>query len=178
MNILKIRHGQGHIAKIEAQSFVDGEGVRCSLYVSGCPFACENCYNKVAQNFKYGEPFHEDTLEEIMAYCAPNYISGLSILGGEPFCNVDITLKCAQTFRKRFGNTKSLWVWTGFLFEYLVRDSAERKTLLELIDVLVDGPFINHLYRPNLPYKGSMNQRVIDVQASLQRRRVCEYIKS
>lgn len=56
MNILKIRHGQGHIAKIEAQSFVDGEGVRCSLYVSGCPFACENCYNKVAQNFKYGEP--------------------------------------------------------------------------------------------------------------------------
>ncbi|PHK48612.1 anaerobic ribonucleoside-triphosphate reductase activating protein [Staphylococcus edaphicus] len=177
MNILEIKKGQGHIAKIEAQSFVDGEGVRCSLYVSGCPFACENCYNKVAQNFRYGERFNQNIMAEIMEYCEPDYISGLSILGGEPFCNLDITLKCVEAFRCRFGTTKTLWVWTGFLFEYLKQDLAERRALLEQIDVLVDGPFINHLYRPNLPYKGSINQRVIDVQASLTSQELCEYIR-
>ncbi|HLR18940.1 MAG TPA: anaerobic ribonucleoside-triphosphate reductase activating protein [Staphylococcus sp.] len=178
MKILGITRGQGYIAKIEAQSFVDGEGVRCSMYVSGCPFDCENCYNKVAQNFKYGERFNDDILEEVLSYCEPDHISGLSILGGEPFCNLDITLKCAQTFRRRFGKSKSLWVWTGFLYEYLVQDTAERRALLELIDVLVDGPFINHLYQPNLPYKGSLNQRVIDVSTSLEKHKVCEYIIS
>lgn len=176
MKILEITKGQGYIAKIEAQSFVDGEGVRCSMYVSGCPFACKNCYNKAAQNFRYGERFNETILEEIMDYCEPDYISGLSILGGEPFCNVDITLKCAQVLRQRFGNSKSLWVWTGFLYEYLVQDTAERRALLELIDVLVDGPFINHLFQPNLPYKGSLNQRIIDVPTSLSTGKRCEYI--
>lgn len=177
MKGLNITHGQGYVAKIESQSFVDGEGVRCSLYVSGCPFACKNCYNVVAQNFKYGEIFNEDILEEVMNACEPNYISGLSILGGEPFCNVDVTLQCVQKFRQRYGNSKSIWVWTGFLFEYLMQDNAERKLLLEHIDILIDGPFINHLYKPNLPYKGSLNQRIIDVQASLAQQHVCEYIR-
>ncbi|WP_436862687.1 anaerobic ribonucleoside-triphosphate reductase activating protein [Staphylococcus caeli] len=177
MKWLDITHGQGHVAKIESQSFVDGEGVRCSLYVSGCPFACKNCYNVVAQNFKYGESFNQDILEEVMEACEPNYISGLSILGGEPFCNVDITLQCVQKFRLRFGKTKSIWVWTGFLFEYLVQDTGERSSLLKHIDILIDGPFINHLYKPNLPYKGSLNQRIIDVQTSLKQQRVCEYIR-
>lgn len=181
--MLDIVNGQGYIAKIESQSFVDGEGVRCSIYVSGCPFACENCYNKVAQNFRYGERFNDVMLEEILDYCEPNYIDGLSILGGEPFCNLDITLQCARAFRKRFGHSKRLWVWTGFLYEYLVRETNERKVLLELVDVLVDGPFLTHLYKthlykPNLPYKGSLNQRIIDVQTSLKKHQICEYIKS
>ncbi|WP_394523784.1 anaerobic ribonucleoside-triphosphate reductase activating protein [Staphylococcus xylosus] len=174
MTILDIKKGQGYIAKIESQSFVDGEGVRCSLYVSGCPFACKNYYNKVAQNFRYGERFNDLILQEILENCEPDYISGLSILGGEPFCNLDITLKCAQAFREKFGHSKTLWVWTGFLFEYLMEDKGERNELLKHIDVLVDGPFINHLYQPNLPYKGSLNQRVIDVKASLSQTRVQE----
>lgn len=75
-----------------------------------------------------------------------------------------------------FCNSKSLWVWTGFLYEYLVQDTAERKALLERIDVLVDGPFINHLYQPKLPYKGSLNQRIIDVPPSLNTCKLYEYI--
>ena len=82
MNILNIKEGQHYIAKIESHSFVDGEGVRCSVYVSGCPFQCKGCYNVKAQNFKYGEPFELEMLEEILDYCAPSYIEGLSILGG------------------------------------------------------------------------------------------------
>lgn len=71
---LKIENGRGYIAKIETHSFVDGEGVRCSVYVSGCPFQCLNCYNEAAQNFRYGEPFTDDILEEIITYCEPNFI--------------------------------------------------------------------------------------------------------
>ena len=115
MTILNIINGQGYIAKIESQSFVDGEGVRCSLYVSGCPFACLNCYNKVAQNFKYGEKFNDEILKEIIENCEPNYIEGLSILGGEPFCNLDITLKCAHAFRQRFGHEKLYGYGQGFI---------------------------------------------------------------
>src|SRR5699024_7599814 len=116
MTILNIINGQGYIAKIESQSFVDGEGVRSSLYVSGCPFACLNCYNKAAQNFMYGEKFNIKTLNEILENCEPDYIEGLSILCGVPFCNLDITLNCSYAFRQRFGHSKTLWVWTGFLF--------------------------------------------------------------
>ncbi|MDT0715904.1 anaerobic ribonucleoside-triphosphate reductase activating protein [Staphylococcus chromogenes] len=177
MSALDIVEGRGYIAKIEQQSFVDGEGVRVSVYVSGCPFQCEGCYNVAAQKFTYGEPFTDEVLSEILKACEPDYIAGLSILGGEPFCNVDITLKLAEAFRKRFGPRKTLWVWTGFLFEYLARDTGLRYQLLSLIDVLVDGPFIQPLYQPNLAYKGSLNQRVIDVRQSLESGLPLSYIE-
>src|SRR5699024_3346103 len=137
MTILNIINGQGYIAKIETQSFVDGEGVRCSLDVSGCVFACVRWYNKAAQDLKYGDKFNIENLNEILENCEPDYIEGLSILGGEPFCNLDITLNCAHAFRQRFGHSKNLWVWTGFLFEYLRNDQSQRNELLKIIDVLV-----------------------------------------
>ncbi|BBD88982.1 MULTISPECIES: anaerobic ribonucleoside-triphosphate reductase activating protein [Staphylococcus] len=176
MSLLDIKTGQNHIAKIESHSFVDGEGVRCSVYVSGCPFQCKKCYNEKAQNFKYGETFSEDILEEILENCEPSYISGLSILGGEPFCNLNITLRIARAFRQRFGHSKTIWIWTGFLFEYLKHQTDERRELLELTDVLVDGLFMYQLYKPNLPYKGSLNQRVINVHDSLQHDGIIEYV--
>ncbi|MGV3244898.1 anaerobic ribonucleoside-triphosphate reductase activating protein [Staphylococcus sp. 11261D007BR] len=157
-----IRQGSGYIAKIEHHSFVDGEGVRCSVYVSGCPFQCPGCYNVAAQHFRYGAPFVDEMIDDILEACAPDYISGLSILGGEPFCNLKVTSALIEAFRERFGKTKSIWVWSGFQFEWLWRDS-QRRPLLEKVDVLVDGMFIQHLYRPNLPYKGSLNQRVIHI---------------
>lgn len=178
MPILDIKRGQGYIAKIETHSFVDGEGVRCSVYVSGCPFNCLGCYNKAAQTFTYGEKFSSEILEEILDYCDHSYISGLSILGGEPFCNLDISLKLVQAFRQRFGYSKTIWVWTGFLYEYLAHDDEQRYDMLHLIDFLVDGLFIQHLYQPNLPYKGSLNQRIIDVQQSLMSNKIIEYIVS
>ena len=176
MSMLDIKTGQNHIAKIESHSFVDGEGVRCSVYVSGCPFQCKKCYNEKAKNFKYGETFSEDILQEILENCAPSYISGISILGGEPFCNLNISLKIARAFRERFGYSKTIWIWTGFLFEYLKHQTDERRELLELTDILVDGLFMYQLYKPNLPYKGSLNQRVIDVQDSLRSHGIIEYV--
>lgn len=176
MSMLDIKTGQNHIAKIESHSFVDGEGVRCSVYVSGCPFQCKKCYNEKAQIFKYGETFSEDILQEILENCALSYISGIIILGGEPFCNLNISLKIARAFRERFGYNKTIWIWTGFLFEYLKHQTDERRELLELTDILVDGLFMYQLYKPNLPYKGSLNQRVIDVQDSLRSHGIIEYV--
>lgn len=91
---------------------------------------------------------------------------------------MDITLNLVKAFRARFGNKKTIWVWTGFLYEYLANDCAERRELLSYIDVLVDGLFIQHLFKPDLPYKGSLNQRIIDVQQSLSHARMIEYIVS
>ncbi|HEC2148837.1 TPA: anaerobic ribonucleoside-triphosphate reductase activating protein [Staphylococcus delphini] len=164
MSVLDVTTGAGYIAKIEYQSFVDGEGVRCSVYVSGCPFQCQGCYNKAAQHFRYGEAMTDAVMDEVLDACAPEYIAGLSILGGEPFSNLKIVAPLVQAFRARYGRKKSLWIWTGFLFEYLWRADDARTEVMKQADVIVDGMFVQSLYRPNLPYKGSLNQRVIDVQ--------------
>ncbi|MDQ7113000.1 anaerobic ribonucleoside-triphosphate reductase activating protein [Staphylococcus simulans] len=170
----QVETGQGYLAKIEEESFVDGEGVRCSVYVSGCPFACAGCYNVVAQKFKYGTPFTDETLTQILDACAPDYIAGLSLLGGEPFCNIDIIQPLIEAFRARFGHTKTIWVWSGFMFENLKHNTKARKELLKQIDVLVDGPFVQQLYQPGLAFKGSLNQRVINVPLSLQTNTIIE----
>lgn len=170
----QVETGQGYLAKIEEESFVDGEGVRCSVYVSGCPFACAGCYNVAAQKFKYGTPFTDETLTQILDACAPDYIVGLSLLGGEPFCNIDIIQPLIEAFRARFGHTKTIWVWSGFMFENLKHNTKARKELLKQIDVLVDGPFVQQLYQPGLAFKGSLNQRVINVPLSLQTNTIIE----
>lgn len=170
----QVETGQGYLAKIEEESFVDGEGVRCSVYVSGCPFACVGCYNVAAQKFKYGTPFTDDTMTQILDACAPNYIAGLSLLGGEPFCNIDIIQPLIEAFRARFGHTKTIWVWSGFMFENLKHNTKTRRQLLSQIDVLVDGPFVQQLYQPGLAFKGSLNQRVINVPLSLQTNTIIE----
>ncbi|WP_105988710.1 anaerobic ribonucleoside-triphosphate reductase activating protein [Staphylococcus simulans] len=170
----QVETGQGYLAKIEEESFVDGEGVRCSVYVSGCPFACAGCYNVAAQKFKYGTPFTDETLTQILDACAPDYIAGLSLLGGEPFCNIDIIQPLIEAFRAHFGHTKTIWVWSGFMFENLKHNTKARKELLKQIDVLVDGPFVQQLYQPGLAFKGSLNQRVINVPLSLQTNTIIE----
>lgn len=170
----QVETGQGYLAKIEEESFVDGEGVRCSVYVSGCPFACAGCYNVAAQKFKYGTPFTDETLALILDACAPDYIAGLSLLGGEPFCNIDIIQPLIESFRERFGHTKTIWVWSGFMFENLRHNTKARQQLLKQIDVLVDGPFVQKLYQPGLAFKGSLNQRVINVPLSLQTNTIIE----
>ena len=109
---------------------------------------------------------------KILDYCAPSYIEGLSILGGEPFCNLSITLQLVEAFRQRFGHTKTIWVWTGFLFEYLKQQNDARKSLLEHIDVLVDGPFILEEKDLSLLFRGSRNQRVIDMKKTLKENKI------
>ena len=134
-------YSQNYIADYKPFNFVDGEGVRNSLYVSGCLFACEGCFNKAAQNFRYGKPFTPELEEQIITDLRHDYVQGLTLLGGEPFLNTDVCLQVVERIRQEFGQTKDIWSWTGYTFDELLQDSEDKLALLEKIDILVDGRF-------------------------------------
>lgn len=157
-----------YIADYKPFNFVDGEGVRCSLYVSGCLFNCPGCYNKAAQNFHYGQPYTQDLEDQIMADLAHDYVQGLTLLGGEPFLNTQVCLKLVHRLRQEFGHQKDVWAWSGYTWEELQKESADKLELLHNIDVLVDGRFILSKKDLTLQFRGSSNQRIIDVSKSLK----------
>lgn len=159
---------QSYIADYKPFMFVDGEGVRCSLYVSGCPFRCPGCFNQVAQNFKYGTPYTAALEEQILTDLANDYVQGLTLLGGEPFLNTPVCLPLVQKVRAIFGDRKDIWAWSGYTFEQLLADTCDKQQLLNEIDVLVDGQFVEAERDLNLRFRGSRNQRIIDVPASLK----------
>ncbi|EUJ21802.1 anaerobic ribonucleoside-triphosphate reductase activating protein [Listeria kieliensis] len=171
------RLSRGYIADYKPFNFVDGEGVRCSLYVSGCPFHCEGCYNKAAQSFKYGEPFTEELLDQIVADVGHESVQGLTLLGGEPFLNTETCLTVVKKLREVYGNSKDIWSWTGYTFEEMLQETEDKLELLSLIDVLVDGRFEQSLFDPNLAFRGSSNQRIIDVKQTLKAGEVVLYIE-
>ena len=142
----------------------DGPGVRVSIFMQGCSFNCKNCFNPETHNFSGGKEFTDETINHIIDLCNNENIEGLSILGGEPMhsLNIDGTLKLAKMFKKTYPE-KNIWAWTGFLFENL-----KEKEVMKYIDVLVDGQYVDELHNPTLKWKGSSNQRVIDVQKSLK----------
>lgn len=142
----------------------DGPGVRVSIFMQGCSFNCKNCFNPETHNFSGGKEFTDETINHIIDLCNNENIEGLSILGGEPMhpLNIDGTLKLAKMFKKTYPE-KNIWVWTGFLFENL-----KEKEVMKYIDVLVDGQYVDELHNPTLKWRGSSNQRVIDVQKSLK----------
>ncbi|MBE5732155.1 MAG: anaerobic ribonucleoside-triphosphate reductase activating protein [Clostridiales bacterium] len=159
-------------ATIKNCDIANGVGVRISLFVSGCTHRCKNCFNKEAWDFSYGAPFDENIENQILEMLAPSYIKGLSLLGGEPFepSNVDgllpfmrkvITLK-----------NKDVWAYSGYTLEQLLaREGDEGKKtreLLSYIDILVDGPFIEEKKSLRLKFRGSSNQRIIDVKKTLE----------
>ena len=156
-----------YVASYKPFNFVDGEGVRCSLYVSGCKFNCPGCYNKAAQNFHYGTPYTQALEDQILADLAKPYVQGLTLLGGEPFLNTKVCLQLVRRIRQVFGQSKDVWSWTGYTWDELMADSADKHELLALIDVLVDGRFLEAQKDLTLQFRGSANQRIIDVQASL-----------
>jgi anaerobic ribonucleoside-triphosphate reductase activating protein len=158
---------KGYVGDYKPFMFVDGEGVRCSLYVSGCLFACEGCFNRATWSFRYGNPYTAQLEDRILADLAEPYVQGLTLLGGEPFLNTGVCLALVRRVRAEFGNTKDIWSWTGYVFEELLLDSPDKLELLGLIDVLVDGPFDESLKDLRLQFRGSSNQRIIDVPASL-----------
>lgn len=160
------------IADYKPFNMVDGEGVRCSLYVSGCKFLCPGCYNKVAQSFHYGQVYDDDLEKQIMEDLAQPYVQGITFLGGEPFLNTQITLRLAKKIRKEFGNTKDIWSWTGYTWDELMQESLDKLELLSLIDILVDGRFLESKKDLTLQFRGSSNQRIIDVQRSLKEDKV------
>ena len=158
---------QGYIADYKPFMFVDGEGVRCSLYVSGCLFNCAGCFNRAAWSFRYGSPYTSDLEDRILADLAQPYVQGLTLLGGEPFLNTGVCLTLVRRVRAEFGAAKDIWSWTGYTFEQLLLDSPDKLDLLGHLDVLVDGPFDESLKDLRLQFRGSTNQRIIDVPRSL-----------
>lgn len=157
-----------YVADYKPFNFVDGEGVRCSLYVSGCLFHCPGCYNKAAQNFHYGRPYTKALEDRIMKDLSKPYVQGLTLLGGEPFLNTQVCLKVCRRLRKEFGHKKDIWSWTGYKWEELMKESYDKLELLSMLDILVDGRFLQQKKDLTLQFRGSSNQRIIDVQKSLK----------
>lgn len=151
-------------SKIRKMDIADGPGVRVSIFMQGCTFNCKQCFNPETHDFNGGKEFNQDTIDRVLELCENENISGLSILGGEPMHpkNIEGTTKLAKAFKEKFPN-KNLWTWTGFSFDRDLKD----KEVLNYVDVLVDGQFVEELKNPKLKYSGSSNQRVIDVQKSL-----------
>ena len=160
-------YSQKKIADYKAFNFVDGEGVRNSLYVSGCLFACEGCFNKAVQNFNYGTPFTESLMNQIIEDLSHDYVQGLTLLGGEPFLNTDVCLSVVKRVRETFGSAKDIWSWSGYTFEELLLETPDKLELLHSIDILVDGRFELAKRNLNLQFRGTSNQRIIDVPKSL-----------
>lgn len=146
-----------YYASINPFDTANGEGIRVSLFVSGCSLRCKGCFNAEARAFDYGQPFTEVTELYLEKLLEQPHIKGLSLLGGDPFEpeHEETLLKLLQRIKSRFPN-KDVWAWTGRLYSQ-VKDSK----LLLYIDVLVDGPFIQSKKKPNLQYRGSTNQRII-----------------
>lgn len=165
--------------EIKKTDISNGEGVRVSLFVSGCTHHCRGCFNRETWDFAYGEPFTAATQQEIIRLLKPDYISGLSVLGGEPFepVNQRELLPLLRQVKEQYPE-KNIWCYTGYLFDRdLLGESRARceatDEMLSLTDVLVDGEFIQEQKNISLRFRGSENQRIIDVQKSLREGRVC-----
>jgi len=153
---------------IRKMDISNGPGVRVSIFMQGCAFHCKNCFNSETWDFNGGNEFTDETINKVLELCNEDYIKGLSILGGEPMhpTNIAGTTKLAKAFKEKYPN-KTLWVWSGFLFEQL-----KDKDVLKYVDVLVDGQYVDELHDPRLKWKGSSNQRVIDVQKTLKENKI------
>ena len=157
-------------ADIKRVDVANGPGVRVSLFVSGCTHRCPGCFNPETWDFQFGVPFGEEQIQEILRYLRPNHIKGLSLLGGEPFEpeNQSAVLELVKRVRTELPQ-KDIWCYSGYLFEALAEGKigTHSRPLLEQIDVLVDGPFVLERKNLGLRFRGSDNQRIIQVQRSL-----------
>lgn len=149
---------------IRQLDIANGPGCRVSLFVQGCSFNCPGCFNTVVRDFAGGKEFTDQTLELLLELLKPDHVSGLSILGGEPLHpqNREATLRLVKQI-KRVYPEKSIWLWTGYLLEEVFEDLVNSE-----IDVIVDGRFIEELKDLRLKYRGSSNQRVIDLQETIK----------
>jgi len=162
---------------IKKNDIADGPGVRVSLFVSGCRHHCKNCFNKETWDFNYGKEFNQAVEDEIIEALRPTHINGFTLLGGEPFEpeNRPTLMKLLSRIKKEFPD-KTIWCYTGFDFEKnlilgTIGDKSTVDGMLENIDVLVDGRFIEEQKNPVLLFRGSANQRIIDVKKSLKEKK-------
>lgn len=172
-----------NVAEIKTNDIANGEGVRTSLFVSGCKHHCPDCFNYMTWDFQYGKPFTSETAEYIIKSSEPNWIAGLSVLGGEPFEpeSQKPLLDFIKEFKKALPN-KNIWCYSGFTFEEITGKTPSRAftensaELLKNIDILVDGRFIKEQKNISLKFRGSENQRIIDVQKTLKENKICIYL--
>ncbi len=164
-----------YYGEIKKRDIANGWGVRVSLFVSGCRNACPHCFNKDTWDFKFGTPFTENTAEEIIKALAPDYINGLTLLGGEPMEpeNQEELLRLTERVKAEMPN-KDIWCFTGFTLEELQSRDCRANTqflkpLLSNIDILVDGRYVEALKNISLQFRGSENQRIIDLNATREK---------
>lgn len=157
-------------ATIKNCDIANGPGVRVSLFVSGCTHHCPGCFNEVAWDFSYGQPFTQETVEQILQMLKPGYIRGLTLLGGEPFepQNQPAVVDLLRQIKKQMPE-KSIWAFSGYLFDkdMLAGKLGDVSEYLSYLEVLVDGRFVEEKKNLSLRFRGSENQRLIDVPASL-----------
>ncbi len=166
-------------ATIKDTDIANGQGVRISLFVSGCTHHCKNCFNQEAWNFDFGKPFTEEVEKEIVEMCEPSYIKGLTLLGGEPMHpnNQQGIFSLVKRFREQFGDKKDIWCYTGYVLDKDFKEGARANTdktefLIKNFDVIVDGPFVDELKNISLKFRGSENQRIIDVKKTLKENKI------
>lgn len=167
-------------ANIKKHDIANGPGIRVSLFVSGCNHHCKGCFNSEAWDFNYGNSFTNDTIEEIITALDKSYIEGLSLLGGEPLeeVNQPSVLELILEVKAKLPN-KTIWLYSGFTYEEINNmKTTEIKNILQNIDVLVDGKFIIDLYDPALFFRGSSNQRIIDIKETLKKKEIILHEKN
>ena len=167
-----------YYAEIKNCDIANGPGVRISLFVSGCTHHCKGCFNEVAWDFHYGSPFTQETIDKILEMMKPGYIRGLTLLGGEPFepQNQGPIVELLRQIKQKMPD-KSIWAFSGYLFDRDILsgrlgDWKVTREYLSYLDVLVDGPFVEEKKNLSLRFRGSENQRIIDVPASLAQNKV------
>lgn len=155
---------------IRKMDISNGPGVRVSIFMQGCSFHCKNCFNKETWDFEGGQEFTDETIDKVIDLCNKPEVKGLSILGGEPMhpTNIEGTTKLAKAFKEKYPE-KNIWAWTGFKYE-----DIKDKDVFNYIDVLVDGQYKDELHNPTLKWKGSSNQRVIDIKESKKENKICQ----
>ena len=161
-------------ATIKPRDIANGPGVRVSLFVSGCTHRCPGCFNQEAWDFGFGKPFTQEVIDRILELLSPDFVSGLTLLGGEPFDprNQESIVELLRQVKAKYPN-KSIWAFSGYLFDKDILsgrlgDPTVTREYLSYLDVLVDGPFIESRKKLTLRFRGSDNQRLIDVPASLK----------
>lgn len=200
------KFSKGLIADLKTNDMENGKGVRTTLFVEGCIFNCFNCFNSRIQDFKaglkeaedkkqglkpnvgYPKYFDDEVMDDIIESLKPSYINGITLLGGEPFLNTNVTLPVATKVREVYGNSKTIWSWTGYTWEELTESiecgyklSLDQYRLLSKLDILVDGRYEDDIRKKDLiknpngvHFRGSSNQRIINVPESLKQGKVVE----
>ncbi len=163
---------------IKPMDVANGPGIRVNLFVSGCTHHCKGCFNPETWDFRAGSPYTEETARSLLDAMAPDYIGGFTFLGGEPMepANRPMVLELARELKKRYPG-KTIWCYTGYLFDedllqWVADGDADLGELLSLLDVIVDGEFIEARKNLRLQFRGSDNQRLIDVPASLREKKI------